>query len=433
MDPTCPRRAGGRRRTALLAAGLTLGLVARAPGARAQDSIPAGPRSPAVLVLPIYDGAVTANASGGLRRRTAYVGALSVTARFDGARLAGVPGLSAFVYALDTHGGQPSDFVGDAQGVNNLTAPPALRLEEAWLQQNLFRDHLSILAGRYDLNTEFYRVVSATVLLNSSFGIGPEFSGSGRLGPSIYPRTAVGARLAYKPTRNSVVRAAVLDGVPIDRADGSVRLFAPGDGALLVAEAALLSRPEVEGPRLNPRFRIGRGRPPLPYDGKLAVGVWHYTARFDDLLDTLSTGAPVRHQGSTGVYAVGERTVWNAPRDSARALTVFGQAGVGDSRENKVGRYAGGGLALTAPFAGRDADVAGFGVAAAFTGGPFRAVQRATGAPAARAEVAVELTYLAQVTSWLVVQPDAQYVRSPGAVRGRPNATALSLRFEVAR
>lgn len=408
-------------------------LGGHAARAAAQDSIPAGPHPAPILVLPIYDGDATTNLSGGARRRTAYVGALNVTVHFNGAQLLGIPGASAFVYALETHGGQPSDFVGDAQGVNNLAAPPAVRIEEAWIQQNLSHGRFSILVGRYDLNTEFYRLLSATLFLNSSFGIGPEFSGSGRLGPSIYPRTAVGARFAFKPSRNSVVRAAVLNGVPVIRANDARRAFAPGDGALLVGEAALLSRPGQEGPRLNPRFRIGRGRPPLPYDSKLAVGVWHYTATFDDLLDTIPNGAPVRHKGSTGAYIVGERTVWNSPRDTARALTIFGQAGTGDPRLNAIGAYTGAGVALNAPFAGRDADVAGVGVAVAYNGGRFRTQQRVAGVAVAREEVALELSYLAQVVSQLVVQPDLQYVVHPGTLRSTPNAVVASLRFEVAR
>ena len=36
----------------------------------------------------------------------------------------------------------------------------------------------------YDLNSEFYRVESGGLFLNSSFGIGPEFARSGAGGPS---------------------------------------------------------------------------------------------------------------------------------------------------------------------------------------------------------------------------------------------------------
>ena len=64
------------------------------------------------------------------------------------------------------------------------------------------------LIGRYDLNSEFYRLQSASLFLNSSFGIGPEFSQSGLEGPSIFPNTSVGARFAIKPIEEIVLRTA---------------------------------------------------------------------------------------------------------------------------------------------------------------------------------------------------------------------------------
>src|SRR5207249_9165544 len=47
-------------------------------------------------------------------------------------RLVGWHGARIFVFVLGTHGGAPSDLVGDVQGVSNLEAPPpgAVRSEE---------------------------------------------------------------------------------------------------------------------------------------------------------------------------------------------------------------------------------------------------------------------------------------------------------------
>jgi porin len=36
------------------------------------------------------------------------------------------------------------------------------------------------------------------------------------------------------------------------------------------------------------------------YDDKIAVGAWHYTAKFNDLDEFDSQGAPQQHQGSSG-------------------------------------------------------------------------------------------------------------------------------------
>ena len=125
--------------------------------------------SPGVVVTFSYSGELVENAAGGARQ---------------GPTVAHWHGASAFLFGIGTQRGAPSDLVGDVQGVSNLEAPSVLRMEEAWLQQNLFDNHLSWLAGRYDLNSEFYRLQTASLFLNSSFGIGPEFAGSGVAGPS---------------------------------------------------------------------------------------------------------------------------------------------------------------------------------------------------------------------------------------------------------
>ena len=79
-----------------------------------------------------------------------------------------------FVDLLASFGGHPSAYAGDIQGVSNIDAPAGVRIEEAWLQQNLLDGRLSLLAGRFDVSAEFYRLQSATLFLNSSLGTGPE-------------------------------------------------------------------------------------------------------------------------------------------------------------------------------------------------------------------------------------------------------------------
>ena len=189
--------------------------------------------------------------------------------------------MTLFVDGLWIHGGQPSALLGDPQGVSNLSAPPKITLYEAWIQYNVDGNKFSALIGRYDLNTEFYRLLSAGLFLNSSFGIGSEFSGSGAGGPSIFPNTSLGLRLAFKPTTNVVVRGTILDGAPVDRADGAVGAFRGSDGLLLVSEVAVLNRKATSDRMETLRFRIGRASGLPPYDDKVAAGAWYYTATFD--------------------------------------------------------------------------------------------------------------------------------------------------------
>jgi len=404
-------------------------MAGAAPAARAQATGADSGTRPVAATFS-YTGELVGSATGGARRGATFLGMGGAQLTLLLQRLVGWRGARVFLFALDTHGGAPSDLVGDVQGVSNLQAPADVRLEEAWLQQNLLGNRLSWLVGRYDLNTEFYRLQSAGLFVNSSFGIGPEFAQSGAAGPSIFPNTAVGTRVDFKPSPNVVWRAAVLDGVPVDRPEGGVHLFAPGDGVLLVTEVALLSRPDtVSGPR-HRRFAIGRGRT-RPYAGKVALGGWYYTARFPDLVDTLPTGGPVLHRGSRGAYLIADQTIWSAERERPQALTAFAQLGLGDARVNQVGGYLGGGLTVTAPFASRAQDELGLAVAAALTGSHYGRAQAAAGAATTTAETTLELTYVAALDTWLALQADVQYVIHPGQTRATRNALVPALRITL--
>ncbi|KGI78668.1 hypothetical protein LF63_0104335 [Oleiagrimonas soli] len=386
----------------------------------------AGDATPPSHTTLTYDGAAIANLGGGLRRDTAYVGNLRLDSTFDLDRIAGWPQTTAYVNAMWLHGGQPDAFIGDAQGVSNLTAPPGVVLEEAWIQRNFNAHGVSLLAGKYDVNSEFYTLQSANLFLNSSFGVGPEFAQSGIDGPSIYPRTALGVRVAYKPSPGVILRTAVMDGVPVQREGHRYDAFAPGDGLLVVSELALLNRPEhaLEG---DARLRTGRDANLPPYQAKLALGVWHYTTDFVPL-DSASTTA--RRHGATGYYAIAGGVLARDRTHDARALSGFVQFGVGDPGVNRFGRYMGLGAVLSAPLPGRDTDELGLAVARARDGIDYRRLQ--TGAARTTAtETTWEASYLAQVSPWLAVQPDLQYVVHPNADASVPNAWVFSLRFEL--
>ena len=378
-----------------------------------------------------YDGEGFANTSGGLRRGGNYLGNLNLQLTVDAQRLMGWPGATVFLYGLGIHGGHPSrDFVGDAQGVSNIEAPAKWKLEEGWIQQNLFGNRFSALFGRYDLNSEFYRLQSAGLFLNSSFGIGPEFSQSGVEGPSIFPNTSVGARFAIKPIEEIVLRTAVLDGVPVERPDGSQKIFAKGDGVLIVTEAAYLYRPlGSEQPRTR-QFRIGRNCCGA-YTGKVALGGWYYSATFDDLTRVRPDGSPARRHGSGGLYALADWTVYQDANDTDRQVSLFGQLGIGDRRVNQFAYYTGGGLTFSGFIPQRKQDEFGIAVAGAHNGTPFIEAQRDQGIRERRSEVSVELTYLAQFGAHLAVQPDLQFVIHPNTDPRIKNAVAFILRFEL--
>lgn len=379
----------------------------------------------------IYDGSALANVRGGAARGRSYQGMLRWQVALDGERAFGWTNTTAYFNLMNTHHVGPTVLTGDAQGVSNMAAPSGLRLEEAWIQRNFDSGRFSALIGRYDLNSEFYRLNSAGLFLNSSFGVGPEFSQTGISGPSIFPSTAIGIRIAYKPEENFVIRAAVFDGVPVDRDDGRRAAFRGGDGLLLVYEMAWLNRPTSLQAQPDRRFLIGRASGLDPYSDKIAAGIWHYTTRLDDLSDLDVLGRPVRRAGSTGVYVLADTLIYHSQGDPSKQLTGFLQLGASDARTNRFDGYLGLGLVATGLVSGRPNDEVGIAAASARNGKHFLlGSQQLPGL--SRAETTIELTYLTQLENKMSLQPSVQYVVHPNTDATLARAITLQLRAEIA-
>jgi len=97
---------------------------------------------------------------------------------------------------------------------------------------------------------------------------------------------------------------------------------------------------------------------------------------------------------------------------------------------NRFGSYAGAGLVASGFFPGPQNEV-GIAIASARNGSRYMEQQEQLGTPAQRSETAVELSFLAQISKSVAVQPDLQYVVHPNTDPALRNALAFLLRFEV--
>ena len=375
-----------------------------------------------------YIGEVWSNLSGGRSQKTAYLDNVDLQLTLDAEKAFGWQGARIFVYGLGNQGDNPSSFVGDFQIISNIESPATWKLFEAWFQQNFFDNRYSLLVGLYDVNAEFDYAESAQLFLHSSFGIGPDFSQSGENGPSIFPTTSFGVRFAARLLAQLYLQAAVLDGVAGDpnAPHGTQIIFGSDDGLLVTTEATYLigTGEEKEG------GGIGRGYE-IPYRGKIAVGGWFYTEKFDDIRTIEGQRRTHKRSGNHGVYGLAEYTVWNEPEHPDQALTFFLQIGLADLEVNQISLYTGGGGVYTGLLPGRDDDEVGFAIAAAHNGRRFKQAQRSMGSPVENSEIAFELTYRAQLTPWFALQPVFAYVVNPGTDPHLDDAVVFGMRFEV--
>jgi porin len=366
---------------------------------------------PALAPAPIsfgmaYAGEVAAVLAGGLDRGLVFLDRADLTMTVDG-DVMGVSGLTMFLNGMGVQGGSPSEKIGDAQTASNIDADDTWKLIEAWVDYAPV-EALSLRAGLYDLNSEFDAIETGAFFLHSSHGIGPEYSQSGRNGPSIFPTTGLGLRLAAHPHRDIVARAVVLDGVPGNPGDpdGTHLSLRSDEGALMAGELDYATEHLASL--------------------RLAAGAWYYTATTDDLVDVDTSGTAVRRNNHGG-YLLAELGRLSAPSTagSSTSFSVFTRYGFASRDVNRFAHYFGAGAVLRGVL-GRSGDQVGLAVATAVTSPKFRRTAAST-----RAEIAWELGYRVSLARWLSVQPDVQVIINPGTSPSVGAALAMFLRVNL--
>lgn len=265
---------------------------------------------------------------------------LDIKLSLDGEKIAGIEGSSALLYVLSNRGGKPVVQGDHSAGLDNIRTPEGAnttKLYQAWIRQNFLDGRLSVLAGLYDLNSEFYVTESSSMFIQPVYGIGAEMAGAGQNGPSIFPTASFGMR-ARAEDAGCYLQAAILDGVPGDPGNphGTHVQFNSGDGALQVMEGAIpLSAAENV------------------YDNKLALGAWRYTDRFDDLLD------PAIKRISHGYYAIIDKVLRYKPSGDEPGISGFVRAGKTDGDTFQFDMSWSAGLVFSGPIAGREHDQLG--------------------------------------------------------------------------
>lgn len=349
-----------------------------------------------------YKSDIAGVVDGGLATGTRWLDNVNVTAEFDLNQLAGWQGGTVFVNVLNNLGGRPNDLVGSIQGVNNIeVANTRLKVYEAWIEQ-AFGD-VTLRVGLYDLNSEFYQNDASGLLISPPFGIGSELSATGPNGPSIFPSTALAARLAANIGKGYVEAAVINAEAGTIGDEGGVHPFGT-EGVLLIGEA---------GVHVN---------------GKIAVGGWTYSKKQPTVSPPDVTQGPPPRQ-AWGAYFLAEQTLVGDP-EGGRSVQGFLRIGISDGKTTPFSSGWQAGLLVNQPFKGRPASAFSVGVGSAGLSHNYRDGV-AVGDPALRkAETIIEATYKDEILPGLSLQPDVQYVVHPGADSTVGNALVLGLRVQ---
>ena len=341
----------------------------------------------------VYTSELWKVASGGIATDMRYLHNFDIALEWDMSK-SGLDGGTIFIYGLSNNRSELSgDIVGDLQTVSNIDNGEVYRLYEAWYQQEL--DSSRVKVGLIDLNSEFDAIEPAGLFINSSHGIGPDFSQTGENGPSIFPSTSPAAMFEVEFSEKLRFMGGVFDAVPNDPDNAMAHKLSLNEGALLIAEANYVADSGV----------------------RFGLGGYRYTSDFDSLLTNVPKG------GNGGAYAIVEASINDR-------LSAWFRTGFANSTINPLSHYIGGGVVLSEPFAGREEDQLGFAIATAWNGDDYKQLLQSEGSTPANAEYNFELTYTYKINDMFAIQPDMQYIVNPGATRDLDNAFVVGVRFQ---
>lgn len=288
-------------------------------------------------------------------------------------------------------------------------------MDELWLQQNLLDDRISIRLGQIRADTEFVISEASALFLNATLGFPALLYTNLPDGGPVYPMGTLGIRLAFTPVKEFTFQTAIFEGNKVAQnvnRHGFRYSLNPEFGYFWINEAQLRWSQNENSSGLAGTFR---------------VGAWVHTARFSNPFD----GELL--DGNYGFYFIVDQILYrqDGAEESGKGLNWFGRLGFAPQDQNFIGFYFDTGLTYKGLFPSRDDDTIGiaFDYAQLSSGAQQAAI--VSGSVGGGAEMVLEVTYQAQITKWLSMQPDLQFVINPDGNQDLKNALVIGLRTAI--
>jgi len=378
-----------------------------------------------VSFTPVYTGEIFGNPSGGARQGLISDGQFNLPLDLDMEPLTNgaIKDMTFHANAFYIYGPSLTDqYIGGISETSNIAAYNTLRLQELWLQQLFWDKKLSLKVGNIAVDNEFFQCNSGCLFISGTFGAFP-FITSNMANAPVYPLAAPGVRLQFLSTAQTYVMAGVYgqddnSNPAINNQNGTRFALDSGSGMLIMSEAGFLVNQGPKDKGLQGTYRIGS-----------FVDTGNHTT-FASQAQFANGTRPLQSAGTNyGVYGVLDQQIY---AQDSRIISFFARGGAAPSNTSFVDYYTEGGFNFTGFIPGRDTDVGGVAVGRSHVSDDYSNSQVLQGNPPSSAETVIEATYKAQLAPWWSVQPDVQYIVTPGGVQGSRNATVLGVRTTVA-
>jgi porin len=351
-----------------------------------------------------YMIALQGNTRGGVDKAFRYTGLWDFGVDLDMETMAQIKGFWIHVSGSWTSGNDLTKDVGAYAPVNAVFSGDTIRLFEMYVEERFLRDRVSIRVGRlsvgweYGLEYDYFTQYMSGVFRLNVFGLEANDANF-----SVIPYANWGARLRWTPNENWRVQASWMNGYPRDFADddkhGVDFTLKPAEGSFFIVEVSYQWVP-TKALRLEKQGRL---------PGRVSVGGYYDTGTFD-LLD--GSGGAAKVLGTA--YVLGRQKLWEPEFASDRGITVWTAFVYGGKPSIAPVRYFwSGGLVWNGPFRRLQKDTLALGVATELFSDAL--VDQ-------KVETVLEASYSFNVTTWLTLTPDVQYIIRPSGMQSVENA-----------
>ena len=332
------------------------------------------------------------------------------------------------------------DLVGNFLTISNNAGFNTLRNYELWFQQNLLDDKISIRLAQLAGDTEFVISDYGALFLNGTFGWPAFMYMNLPAGGPGFPVGTLGMRLAIQPVKWFRFQTAVFQGNVYPQSlnlHGFRWRLDSQNGFFFLDEAQFQWNHRAEE----------RGLP-----GQLKTGAWFHSAKFAEanqdgfvrgnygfyfILDQIlyrkppkvaEEPAPVDKDGKSALSDTHEKAT---EKKSDQGLGWFGRIAFEPQDRNFIGFYFDTGLTYKGLIPTRNGDTLGVAFAYAQLSSGAQQAAIDAGSFGVGAEMALEVTYQAQITKWLSIQPDLQVIINPDGNQDLNNALVIGGRVSI--
>lgn len=364
------------------------------------------------------------NVSGGKGQGARYDHSLGWDINFDLEKFAGIRQTQFHVSGLWRQGQNLSKTViGNDLVVSTIYGHEQFRFYSLYLERTFMDKRINLRIGRIAAGDDFAASPLYGIFVSNAVD-GVPISIPINMFFTVYPTATWGTRAKVNLNDDFYILSGLYDGDKGVERDSMYGL----DFSLRLKKGLAFAQELAYVPK------AGVGPKGLP--GHYKAGIYYNGATCRNLYSDINgasysvSGLPSKkHTGNYNIYFHADQMIYREKPSSDQGLTPLICATLGPDNINKFPFFIMSGLIYKGLIPERDDDVTAFEIVYAKYSDALRRSQQDSGASQQRYETMLEFTHKINITKWMYLQPDLQYIIHPGGTGDIADALVIGFQF----